>query len=65
MGIIRCLHYHPWSSIDEIAKRTRLIPEFVKKTIHADVAYEKKSEGKGANKVVLYRLKDRSDEIEE
>lgn len=59
MSIIRCLHYHPWSSIEDVAKRTKLIPDFVKKQIHADVAYEKKTE----NKVTLYRLKDRSNEL--
>lgn len=63
MAIIRCLHYHPWSSVDEVAQRTRLIPDFVKRMIHSDVAYEKKTEGKGGNKVILYRLKDRSDEM--
>ena len=63
MAIIRCLHYHPWSSVEEVAQRTRLIPDFVKRMIHSDVAYEKKTEGKGADKVVLYRLKDRSAEM--
>lgn len=63
MAIIRCLHHHPWSSVDEVAQKTRLTPDFVKKTIHSDVAYEKKAEGKGAGKVTLYRLKDRSKEI--
>jgi len=60
MAIIRCLHLNSWSTVDQVAKRTRLIPEFVKKMIHSEVAYEKKTEGKN----VLYRLKDRSEEIE-
>lgn len=63
MAIIRCLHYRPWQSVEQIGKRTRLIPEFVKKVIHAEIAYEKRTEGKGENKVTLYRLKDRSDEL--
>lgn len=59
MSIIRCLHYHPWSSIEDVAKRAKLIPDFVKKQIHTNVAYEKRTEGK----VTLYRLKDRSNEF--
>lgn len=62
LAIIRCLNYHPWSSIDDVAKRTKLIPDFVKKMIHSEVDYERKTEGKGKDKITLYRLKEHKTE---
>jgi hypothetical protein len=64
-AIIRCMIFHPWSTVDEIGKRLKLTPDFVKKKIQSDVRYEKRTIGKGKYKLTQYRIPEWKPESEE